>query len=65
MAGKIVVDTSILIKWIKTKDEELLAEARRLLRQVESRSLAVHAPALLLYESATYCFSKPTWMRMA
>ena len=43
MAGKIVVDTSVLIKWIKTKDEELLAEARRLLRQV-------HVPALLLYE---------------
>ena len=50
MAGKIVVDTAVLINWIKTKDEELLAEARRLLRQVESRSLAAHAPALLLYE---------------
>jgi predicted nucleic acid-binding protein len=50
MAGTIVVDTSVLIKWMKTKDEELLAEARRLLRQVERRSLAVHVPALLLYE---------------
>jgi predicted nucleic acid-binding protein len=50
MAGKIVVDTSVLIKWIKTKDEELLAEAGRLLRQVESKPLAVHVPALLLYE---------------
>jgi predicted nucleic acid-binding protein len=50
MAGKIVVDTSVLIKWIKTKDEELLVEAGRLLRQVESKPLAVHVPALLLYE---------------
>ena len=50
MAGKTVVDTSVLIKWIKTKDEELLAEARRLLRQVESKPLSVHVPALLLYE---------------
>jgi len=31
MAAKIVVDTSVLIKWIKTKDEELVNEARRLL----------------------------------
>jgi len=50
MAGKIVVDTSVLIKWIKTKDEELLEEARRLLRQVETKPIDVHVPALLLYE---------------
>src|SRR6059036_1467041 len=50
MAQKIVVDTSVLIKWIKTKDEELVNEARRLLTDVERRSLEVHVPALLLYE---------------
>jgi predicted nucleic acid-binding protein len=50
MAAKIVVDTSVLIKWIKTKNEQLLQEARRLLRQVEAKPLDVHVPALLLYE---------------
>ena len=50
MAAKIVVDTSVLIKWIKVKDEELLNEARRLLAEVERRPLEVHVPALLLYE---------------
>jgi hypothetical protein len=30
MAAKIVVDTSVLIKWIKTKNEQLLQEARPL-----------------------------------
>jgi predicted nucleic acid-binding protein len=50
MAGKIVIDTSVRITWIKTKDEELLTEARRLLRQVETKALTVHVPALLLYE---------------
>ena len=50
MAAKIVVDSSVLIKWIKTKDEQLLEEARRLLRQVETKPLDVHVPALLLYE---------------
>jgi predicted nucleic acid-binding protein len=49
MAAKIVVD-SVFIKWIKTKDEQLLEEARRLLRQVEAKPLDVHVPALLLYE---------------
>ena len=31
MAAKIVVDSSVLVKWIKTKDEQLLNEAHRLL----------------------------------
>lgn len=50
MAGKIVVDTSVLIKWFKTRDEDLLREARALLKEVEDRPLEVHVPALLLYE---------------
>jgi predicted nucleic acid-binding protein len=50
MAGKIVVDTSVLVKWIKKKDEDLVNEARRLLTDVERRPLEVHVPALLLYE---------------
>jgi predicted nucleic acid-binding protein len=58
MAGKIVVDSSVLIKWIKTKDEELLAEARRLLRQVETKPLTVHVPALLLYETGNILLLK-------
>jgi predicted nucleic acid-binding protein len=50
MAAKIVVDTSVLIKWFKTRDEDLLKEARTLLEVVETRRLQVHVPALLLYE---------------
>lgn len=50
MAAKIVVDTSVLIKWFKTRDEDLLKEARSLLKDVETRPLEVHLPALLLYE---------------
>jgi predicted nucleic acid-binding protein len=48
--GKIVADTSVLIKWFKTADEDLLREARALLAAVEARPLEVHVPALLLYE---------------
>lgn len=50
MGAKIVVDTSVFIKWVKTRDEELVEEARLLLAEVESRKIDVHIPALLLYE---------------
>lgn len=50
MPAKIVVDSSVLIKWIKTRDEDLVKEARRLLDEVERTALEVHVPALLLYE---------------
>jgi predicted nucleic acid-binding protein len=50
MAAKIVVDTSVLIKWFKTSGEELLEEAQQLLQEVERRPVQVHVPALLLYE---------------
>jgi predicted nucleic acid-binding protein len=50
MRPKIVVDTSVLIKWFKTRGEELLAEAGQLLEEIQSRHVEVHVPALLLYE---------------
>lgn len=50
MAAKIVIDTSVLIKWVKTRDEELVKEARLLLSDIERQPLEVHVPALLLYE---------------
>lgn len=48
--ARIVVDTSVIVKWFKTHDEELLDQAGWLLRRVDQRALEVHAPALLLYE---------------
>lgn len=50
MAAKIVVDTSVLVKWFKTRDEDLVEEARALLDTVQTQILEVHVPALLLYE---------------
>ncbi len=50
MAAKIVVDSSVLIKWVKARDEDLVKEARRLLGEIERHPLEVHVPALLLYE---------------
>lgn len=50
MAAKIVVDSSLIIKWFKSRNEDLLEEARALLDEIERQPLEVHAPALLLYE---------------
>jgi predicted nucleic acid-binding protein len=50
MGAKIVVDTSVLIKWFKRRDEELLSEALNLLKEIEAQHVEVHVPALLLYE---------------
>ena len=50
MAPKIVVDSSVLMKWFKSRNEDLLTEARALLDEVEGHPLEVHVPALLLYE---------------
>ena len=50
MAPKIVADSSVLIKWLKSRNEDLLTEARALLDEIERQPLEVHVPALLLYE---------------
>jgi predicted nucleic acid-binding protein len=50
MASKIVIDTSVLIKWFKTRNEDLLREAEDLLEKIEAKHVEVHVPALLLYE---------------
>ncbi len=50
MGAKIVVDTSVLIKWFKTRDENLLKEANHLLEEIVQRGIQVNVPALLLYE---------------
>jgi predicted nucleic acid-binding protein len=58
MASKIVVDTSVLIKWIKRQDEDLVSEARRLLDRIERTPLEVAVPALLLYEIGNVLLTK-------
>jgi hypothetical protein len=48
MAAKIAVDSSVLIKWFKTRHEELLAEARNLLAEIQAQrcKLAAIRPPL-------------------
>jgi predicted nucleic acid-binding protein len=50
MAGALVVDTSVLVKWIRSEGEELLVEARALRSRVDQTGAQLYAPALLVYE---------------
>ena len=50
MAAALVVDTSVLVKWFKTDDEDLVTEARALQERIDRARAGVYAPALLLYE---------------
>ncbi len=50
MAAKVVVDSSVLVKWFKSRNEDLVAKARALLDEIQRKPLEVHVPALLLYE---------------
>lgn len=49
-AAALVVDTSVLIKWFKSEDEDLADEALALRERVDRAGADVYAPALLLYE---------------
>jgi predicted nucleic acid-binding protein len=65
MVRNIVVDASVLIKCFKARNEDLVAEARALLEQVERRPLEVHVPALLLYEAGNILLLKARLSRPA
>jgi len=58
MAEKVVLDSSVLVKWFKTRDEDLVEEARLLLAEADGRALEVHVPALLLYEVGNILLKK-------
>ena len=49
-SSSLTLRSSVLVRWFKTRDEDLLREARALLGEVGARPLEVHVPALLLYE---------------
>lgn len=46
----LVVDTSVLIKWFKSDDEDLVEEALKLRDRVDREAIQVYAPDLLMYE---------------
>ncbi len=50
MAQKIVVDSSVIVKWLNTTDENNLEEADKLLSDALKNNIEIFAPELAKYE---------------
>lgn len=49
---KIVVDASVMVKWLRTEKEKLLKQADKLLKDLEHGIVELYAPELSKYEVA-------------
>lgn len=50
MKKRIVVDASVMVKWLRSEREELLEQADRLLQDVQKGTVKIFAPELAKYE---------------
>lgn len=55
---KIVVDSSVIVKWLNSQDEKYLPEADRLLKDCEKGKIALYAPELAKYEVGNAILNK-------
>ena len=55
---RIVVDSSVAVKWINSQDEAFLFQADKLLSDFESGKVALFAPELLKYEVGNAILNK-------
>lgn len=47
---KIIIDASVVLKWIPCEDEELVSEARHIYKMMMDDKLEIYAPTFLLVE---------------
>lgn len=55
---KIVVDSSVIVKWLNSQDEDLLDKADKLLKDCQKKVIALFAPELAKYEVGNAILSK-------
>lgn len=48
--ARVVVDSSVIVKWLSSQDEPHLAQADRLLKDCEAGRITLHAPELAKYD---------------
>ncbi len=58
---EIVVDSSVLIKWFRAKDEEKLTQARKLRRDYQAARIVIVVPPLLYLEILNTAASRWKW----
>lgn len=54
----VVVDSSVIIKWLNTKDEENIAEAEKVLKDAQAGKIQLFAPEIFRYEIGNALLSK-------
>ncbi len=54
----VVVDSSVIIKWLNTKDEENIAEAEKVLKKAQAGKIRLFAPEIFRYEIGNALLSK-------
>lgn len=47
---KVVVDSSVIVKWLNSQDEKYLKQADKILTDCEKRKVSLYAPELAKYE---------------
>src|SRR5205823_6233311 len=47
---KIVIDSSVIVKWLNQQDEDLLEQADKIMRDVQANNVTLFAPELTKYE---------------
>lgn len=47
---KLVIDSSVIVKWLNQQDEERLAQADKIMKDVEKNRVQLFAPELAKYE---------------
>jgi predicted nucleic acid-binding protein len=49
---KLVIDSSVMVKWLNQQDEERLVQADKIMRDVQNKAMVLLAPELAKYEVA-------------
>ena len=58
---EVVIDASVVVKWLKTRDETRVAAARRIRHQHQAGTLILIAPGLLFLEIMNVAARKWRW----
>lgn len=58
MPQKIVLDSSVVVKWLNQENELHFSQAQQLLKDLEAGKIAIHLPELVKYEVGNALLSK-------
>ncbi len=57
-ARKLVIDSSVIVKWLNSQDEKYLGQADKILKDCEKKKVVLYAPELAKYEVGNAILNK-------